>query len=525
LWTENWPGWYDCWGYARHRRTPRDVAYGVARFIAAGGTGVNYYMWHGGTNFGRESMYLQTAGYDFGGPLNEYGQWTAKGRHLARLHAVLDASAAAILAAEPTVEKLGEGVHRFDYDGGLSFLCNDTEAEVTRGSGRPLQRRSVLILRDGDVLFDSADCAVSAAEGCVAVEMAPEASPRSFEMWPEPLPGDWPSAGRAPVDSPQPVEQLLLTRDQSDYCWYSTEFTVASAEAGGAELLFDGAGDFLSVFVDGVRLATTPTPLVENRTLEGHKDFRQVFRLTLTPGTRRLDVLCAALGLIKGDWMLGFRNQAEERKGIWGKVTWNGRVLAGWRMRAGLLGEDYRVWGTAGGLLPWTEASGKAVVGPCWLRATFARPAGDAPVVLDLGSMGKGLIWLNGECLGRYWLAEAAGRNPISPPAPVEIDPSPGPTQRYYHIPRAWLGEANTLVLLEELGGRAEEIRVCTVSSPEESRDSYDGSSAQCVGGEDEELTTPACRQAGRHGNTEPPSLGSYGEPRRRLREFVPACV
>ena len=28
-----------------------------------------------------------------------------------------------------------------------------------------------------------------------------------------------------------------------------------------------------------------------------------------------------------------------------------------------------------------------------------------------------------------------------------------------------------------------------------------------------------------RHGNTEPPLLGSYGEPGRRLRGFVPACV
>ncbi len=31
----------------------RDVAFAVARFVQLGGTLVNYYMWHGGTNFGR----------------------------------------------------------------------------------------------------------------------------------------------------------------------------------------------------------------------------------------------------------------------------------------------------------------------------------------------------------------------------------------------------------------------------------------------------------------------------------------
>ena len=43
----------------------------MASFIACGGTGINYYMWHGGTNFGREAMYLQTASYDFDAPLDE----------------------------------------------------------------------------------------------------------------------------------------------------------------------------------------------------------------------------------------------------------------------------------------------------------------------------------------------------------------------------------------------------------------------------------------------------------------------
>lgn len=30
-------------------------------------------------------------------------------------------------------------------------------------------------------------------------------------------------------------------------------------------------------------------------------------------------------------------------------------------------------------------------------------PAGDLPVALDLGSMGKGQAWINGNSIGRFW--------------------------------------------------------------------------------------------------------------------------
>ncbi len=56
-----------------------------------GGSGVNYYMWHGGTNFGRNGMYLQTTSYGFDAPLNEWGEPTAKSHLLSDLHRVLRA--------------------------------------------------------------------------------------------------------------------------------------------------------------------------------------------------------------------------------------------------------------------------------------------------------------------------------------------------------------------------------------------------------------------------------------------------
>jgi hypothetical protein len=42
-------------------------------------------------------------------------------------------------------------------------------------------------------------------------------------------------------------------------------------------------------------------------------------------------------------------------------------------------------------------------------QAYFETPSGDEPLALDMGSMGKGQIWINGHSIGRYWTAYATG--------------------------------------------------------------------------------------------------------------------
>lgn len=36
-------------------------------------------------------------------------------------------------------------------------------------------------------------------------------------------------------------------------------------------------------------------------------------------------------------------------------------------------------------------------------QVSFDAPKVDAPVALNLGSMGKGEAWINGQSIGRYW--------------------------------------------------------------------------------------------------------------------------
>jgi len=54
-------------------RSAEDIAYAVLRFFAKGGSMVNYYMYHGGTNFGRTGASYVLTGYYDEAPMDEYG--------------------------------------------------------------------------------------------------------------------------------------------------------------------------------------------------------------------------------------------------------------------------------------------------------------------------------------------------------------------------------------------------------------------------------------------------------------------
>ncbi|XP_065865606.1 beta-galactosidase 11-like [Euphorbia lathyris] len=60
LWTENWTSQHRySFGEPPSHRPHEDLAYSVARWFSKNGTLTNYYMYHGGTNFGRTTASLQ----------------------------------------------------------------------------------------------------------------------------------------------------------------------------------------------------------------------------------------------------------------------------------------------------------------------------------------------------------------------------------------------------------------------------------------------------------------------------------
>jgi hypothetical protein len=456
LWTENWTGWYDTWGVPHHVRSAEDEAYGVLRFVAAGGTGVNYYMWHGGTNFGREAMYLQTTSYDYDAPLDEFGLPTTKSNHIARLHRALKPYEPMLLASEraqPVV--IGHQQFAYRYPG-LTFFCNDADVATNvryGGHSFSLAPKSVVAWDGVRVVFDSHH--IHADDVAQRGFATAETDFTHWQTWLEPLPSLWPLSSPPAVIADAPIEQLSLTRDETDYCWYSTSFTAN----GPGTLTLNGVADVAHIFVDGKLMATTKMPILEDRgSLEGSNvtGFSQAFELALEAGTHLLDVLCCAVGLIKGDWQIGNANMADEKKGLWGNASWNGSPIKNkWAMRVGLLYER------AASRLPHPLTSNEIGKPLRWYRTTFARPVGQAFAV-DMGSMNKGMAWVNGHCLGRYWLAAGTGANAefISGSPIRDVDAGQS-TQRYYHLPADWLSEHNELIVFEELGGDPTKIVVC----------------------------------------------------------------
>ena len=452
LWSELYPAWYQIWGGTRPKpRAPQEMASAILSFVGAGGSGWNYYMWQGGTNFGRNSMYLQATSYDFDAPLDEFGRETKLGLYLARMHKSLRAHQGLILEGkrERSVDALGVvKVQWTNGTGSLVLLNNPTKQAIAIDSGSLAPGGSRLLTGDTLVFDTEADLAQMTEAGRAWEPVAGKLDWASFQ---EPLPQYRADPG---TTAPEPLEQLLLTKDETDYCWYSTKFT--SDASSELKLDIPYGGDFFYVFVDGKQVGRSERPFYENRGPivppspehplivvnrhdEEHTDgFRHQFQLgKLSPGEHRLDLLCVALGLIKGDWQIAYPMNME-RKGIWRGVLLDGVQLRGWQMRTKLVGE---IRGLAE---HGVQAASFTLPGDpqplTWYKSTFpldaAMLAGDADYRLDLDGMFKGALFVNGHAVGRYWLIHNEG--------------STRPTQQYYHVPKDWLRPRNVIVLFEE---------------------------------------------------------------------------
>ncbi|KAL7002544.1 hypothetical protein U1Q18_003695 [Sarracenia purpurea var. burkii] len=126
-------------------------------------------------------------------------------------------------------------------------------------------------------------------------------------------------------------------------------------------------------------------------------------------------------------------------------------TLNTWGHEVGVKGEKLQLY-TKEGLqkVQWSPAkeSGPPLT---WYQTYFDAPEGNSPVALGMSTMGKGMVWVNGQSIGRYWV------NYLSPLGQ--------PTQSEYHIPRAFIKPGkNLLVVFEETGGNPEGIEVLLVN-------------------------------------------------------------
>ncbi|XP_021656351.2 beta-galactosidase isoform X1 [Hevea brasiliensis] len=495
VWTENWTGWYTEFGGAVPYRPAEDLAFSVARFIQNGGSLVNYYMYHGGTNFGRTAggPFIATS-YDYDAPIDEYGLTRdPKWGHLRDLHKAIKLCEPALVSVDPTVTSLGSNqeAHVFKSKSSCAaFLANyDTKysVKVTFGSGQyDLPPWSISILPDcKTAVFNTARLGAQSTQ----MKMTPVGSAFSWQSYIEEAASGY-ADDTTTLDGL--LEQINVTRDATDYLWYMTDVKIDPDEgflkSGQNPLLtIFSAGHSLHVFINGQLSGGLNGALLVNKfrlhflysvvltclsilnagTVYGSLNnpkltFSQ--NVKLTAGINKISLLSVAVGLQN----VGVHFE-KWNTGVLGPVTLKGlnggtTDLSGWKWsyKIGLKGEALNLHTVTGSSsVDWMEGKVIAKKQPLtWYKTTFDAPEGNDPLALDMSGMGKGQIWVNGQSIGRHWPGYIARGSCSDCNYAGTYDDKKcrsncgEPSQRWYHVPRSWLNPSgNLLVVFEEWGG------------------------------------------------------------------------
>ncbi|KAJ7945129.1 Beta-galactosidase [Quillaja saponaria] len=411
IWTENWTSFYQVYGEPPYIRSAEDIAFHVTLFIIAkNGSFINYYMYHGGTNFGRTSSSYIITGYYDQAPLDEYGLLRQpKWGHLKELHAAIKSCSTTLL----------HGVQK-----NLS-LGNFQEAYVfqeEKGDGCILQDCKTVIFNTAHVHTQSNRRIVAPRKKFGSVE-------------------DWKQFKDINLIIFGIHTGLNIIYRALNQCFMSVSFAhVAYA------------------FVNNMYIGTAHG----NHDL---KNFSMEFPLKLNEGTNNISILSVMVGLPDSGAFLERRfaglNSVKIQCSEKDDDQFYDFSNSTWGYQVALLGEQLQVFKEPNtSNIEWSPIGDKTNQLLTWYKVVFDAPEGDGPVVVDLSSMGKGEVWVNGESIGRYW---------------VSFHDSKGnPSQTLYHVPRAFLKEsANLLVLLEEAGGNPLEVSVNTVSVANLDENSY----------------------------------------------------
>uniref|UniRef100_A0A7N0ZT79 Beta-galactosidase n=1 Tax=Kalanchoe fedtschenkoi TaxID=63787 RepID=A0A7N0ZT79_KALFE len=452
IWTENWTSFLQTYGNGTYMRSAQDIAYHVALFIAnKKGSYVNYYMYHGGTNFGRTGSAFTITSYYDQAPLDEYGLIREpKYSHLKDLHAAVKLCSDSILSGSPSNLTLGPQQQAYIFSGPVeqcaAFLVNNEKAESTvvfQNISYTLPRNSISILQDCNTeIFNTAK--INAQFGTRSMQIAEKFD--SADGWKQYKEGIV-NLDDTSVAANTLLEHTNMTKDSSDYLWYSLKFQHNSDSE--AVLNVNTLGHVLYVFVNG-ELTGSSHGRKENT------DYTLQSNFSLNNGFNNISLLSVMVGLQDSGAFLERKVAGPQSVTIESDQKVQNLSSNLWGYQVGLLGEKLKIYTSdRSSQVQWSSLMGNLTSQPLiWYKTSFDAPAGDDPVALNLGTMGKGEAWVNGKSIGRYWVTflTAAGK----------------PSQTWYHVPRSFLkASENLLVLLEEEGGNPLGISldIATISS------------------------------------------------------------
>ncbi|KAK6287237.1 hypothetical protein POUND7_013416, partial [Theobroma cacao] len=265
------------------------------------------------------------------------------------------------------------------------------------------------------------------------------------------------------------VDHINTTKDTSDYVWYTTSIIVGENEeflkkGSHPVLLIESKGHAFHAFV--------------NQELQGsasgngsHSPFKFENPISLKAGENEIALLSMTVGLQNAGGLYEWVGAGLTSVKIEGLN--NGTVdlsMSSWTYKIGLQGEHLGIYKReilAG--VNWVSTSeppkNQLLT---WYKVVVDPPSGDEPVGLDMIRVGKGLAWLNGEEIGRYWPIESSKHLECVQECDYRGKFFPDkcltgcgePTQRWYHVPRSWFKPSgNILVIFEEKGGDPTKIR------------------------------------------------------------------
>ncbi|KAK1260355.1 Beta-galactosidase 15 [Acorus gramineus] len=362
MWTENWTGGFKSWGGHHPIRPVEDIAFSVARFFQRQGTFQNYYMYHGGTNFGRSTggPYITTS-YDYDAPLDEYGNLRQpKWGHLKELHEALQSMDQALLYGDVQHTNHGNGVWSSIYSGRGDIapgclLCNtNNKMDYTlpfNGLNYTLPAWSVSVLPDCMTEAHNTAKIRTQTSVMVTVQNQAEKEPDQLDWsWKPEIIKDALHGRGASFSTNQLLEQLSTTVDVSDYLWYMTRARVKP----------------------GMNHITLLSSTV------GLQNYGSYFELT------PVGIVGGPVQLINGNTTIDLSSN-------------------NWSYKIGLNGETSKLWSPdSHNQHEWFTHMLPALRPLTWYKTNFNAPLGDEPVVVDLKGMGKGHAWVNGHSIGRY---------------------------------------------------------------------------------------------------------------------------